>query len=276
MSDVIDVDGFRSVQSDGRDYRVMIKDEEPVPLGPVRKVYIAHPHYILFTDPDDELWYATDATLANMGEDFNTLWREVQSVKSLPMQNAENMKDAVYSSLSTAIGCGFEKDYSTARDAVEQAKRILLEASVRKAKTWYVPTATIVGLILSAIGLTWYVTLLTAPDAEEVPSILRILAASMGGGSIGALLSAIGARSSGSSFDPFATRKAAHIDGALRIVYGIVTAFIITLAVEAQVVTSVALTSDQTNLSLLIVAIAGGFAERWAEDIVRGIRPSGE
>jgi len=271
-----EVEGFRSVRSGGGEQTVKLESGETVPLGEVKDVYAADQHYIVFTDPSDGFWYANDSSLALPGDQFNALWNRVQEVKALPMDNAMPVQERVFAFLATAVSCAFENDYTSAIQAVEKARATLMDTSERRVKTWYMPAAATVGSIACLGGLWFFLSTLDASGEEAgsaAASIRRVLAASIAGGSLGAMLSALGPRRSSPVFDPFANRAAAWTDGALRILYGIVTAFVVTLAVEVQFVSSALLAKDTTKLSLLLVAIAGGFLERWAVDIIRRVRP---
>ena len=269
------VQGFTSVLGNGKDQTVEIPSAqgapEEYPLGVVVDVFAAEEHYIVYTDPNDVLWYVADSTLKDPDRQFNLIWSRVQEVKSLPMDNSQ--RKSVLAALAAAVGYAFQKDYDSAGRAVDQAYSTLHSASLRKATACYTTTATIIGLATASIGLFWYFTCIDRGESNS-ELLFQVLMASLAGGSVGALLSALGPRGGKPTIDPFATPQEAAVDGAIRIVFGVISAFIVTLAVQVQFVTSSLLTNDDTNLSLLIVAVAGGFLERWAIDIIRKVRPA--
>ncbi|MCA8992736.1 MAG: hypothetical protein KDA88_12175 [Planctomycetaceae bacterium] len=271
--EAIIIDSFQSALGDGNNQTVEYTTGERIPLGPVSKVYISEEHYIVYSDQDGFFWYNTDKALGKPSREFNDIWNQVQSVRSLPRHNAEAVMPAVDSSLATAVGCAFEGDFDSSRKAIEQARSVFLEECERQAKSLNMLVTSIAALSTSTIGMVFFFNLVDSGTSSAI-ALAKILSASIAGGSIGVLLSVLGPNPSNVRFDPFATRSATIIDGVLRVVYGMVTALVVTLATEIGLVTSTVLTNDKTTLAILIVAIAGGFLERWAVDIIRKVRPA--
>ena len=91
----------------------------------------------------------------------------------------------------------------------------------------------------------------------------------MVGGSLGVLLSALAGKKSGLGFDPNASKLEGQFNGALRVVYGVVSAFVVVLAIKSGAISTPLITPENEPLSLTVVAVAGGFAERWAADLIQ-------
>ncbi|ODA28181.1 hypothetical protein [Planctopirus hydrillae] len=267
-----EVASFPAVQGNETDQTVVIGNDK-YPLGVVKDIFAADEHYILYTCPKDQLWLVCDSTLNKLGTEFNLLWTQVQQVNALPMLNAKAVKRSILASLATAVTCAIEEDFVTAKISVEQARTILQDASQRTAKSRYMLATSTTGIIFATGGMYLFSHFMEAADATS-HALFRLITASITGGSIGALLSAMAPRAHGGTFEPFSTPATAFTDGMLRIIYGVITAFVVTLAVETGIVTSSLVTSDKTALSLLLVAVVGGFLERWAIDIIRNGYPT--
>jgi hypothetical protein len=192
-------------------------------------------------------------------------------VVALPRHNAPGMEKSVFKSVATALSCGVEQDFESANAAVAHAKKTLLDASERRVKAWYLQSAAYSALALSAVGFAALFCCLEGEDSATMP-LKQLLAVGVAGGSIGALLSVLGPRKK-SKVEPFSTQQEASTDGFLRVLYGIVSGFIVAAAVQAEFVTSAIVRDSESILPSLLVAIAGGFLERWAVDIIQSTRP---
>ena len=181
------------------------------------------------------------------------------------------MEKSVFKSVATALSCGVEQDFERANAAVAHAKKTLLDASERRVKAWYLQSAAYSALALSAVGFAALFCCLEGEDSATMP-LKQLLAVGVAGGSIGALLSVLGPRKK-SKVEPFSTQQEASTDGFLRVLYGIVSGFIVAAAVQAEFVTSAIVRDSESILPSLLVAIAGGFLERWAVDIIQSTRP---
>lgn len=274
----IRVKGFRAVESgQSRSQTVFGSNpedpSEEFPLGPVKVVLASDLHHIVYTDFAHHFYIEYDSTI-KVTPEASLLWLKVQSVTSLP-NDSEEARHCVQKSLATAVSCSLLGDQATAEAAIAQAKEIYLSGCDRRSRIEYTISAAVTGAVVLALsGLVHWFSI--SQQAAGSISLWPVVVISLAGGSIGALLSALGPRGGKTVPDPLAGTKAVRFDGAMRVVYGTLTAFVVTLAVRAQFVTSAVITSDKTELSLLLAAIAGGFLERWAVDIIGGVRPSGQ
>lgn len=245
------------------DVRVNI-DGKVFDLGFVSRIYATGEDYVVWADDEQRIWYETSNRNNVTAEDFHKFWNRYQITRCRSMQNLDDSSKASYLGMqSSAIASALEGQFMAAAESLESAAAFITTANERISRRRYTIGALIAFfsfLIVSSVLAIIY---------ENPGSILFIIQKSTLGGALGAILSALAGRKEGLGFDPNASRSEGVSNGAIRVFYGVISAFVAVTVVKSGVLTTPLITSENQELSLIVVAIAGGFAERWAADLIQ-------
>lgn len=238
-------------------------DNETFDLGFVHRVFATSDQYVVWEDREGRIWYETIERRLIKEEDFHKFWNRFQLSRVRSTQNLSGEAVLPYKQmLASAIASALEGQFMAAADALDAASDFLTTANERISRSRY----TFGAVVATILSLGTSATLLPATNPA---SLLHLAGTAMLGGSLGALLSALAGRKTKLGFDPDASRLEGVFNGGLRVLYGVVAAFLVVLAIKSGAVSTPLISTEHESLSLIVVAAAGGFAERWAADLIR-------
>lgn len=260
-SETKEVVGFLAIPS-GTNVKVRVNDDV-YDLGFIDRIHATSGRYVVWEDHEGRIWYETSDRNVIEQEDFHKFWNRFQLARVRSTKNLDTETKLPYQQmLSSAIASALEGQFMAASEALDAASDFLTTANERVSRSRYTfgaISATFVFVIASAIILS----------ENNLQPLVSIASTAMLGGSLGALLSALAGKKTKLGFDPNASRLEGQLNGALRVLYGIVSAFLVVLAIESGVISTPLISDENKSLSLILVAAAGGFAERWAADLIK-------
>lgn len=242
----------------------VVLDDQSYQLGYVLRVHANSVDYVVWEDNENRIWYETSNRDLVKAEDFHKFWNLYQIARSRSLHNLREDAVAPYlKMLSSSLASALEGQFMAAAEALEAASTFIKTANERVSRRRYT-TGAIVALVLFLVT-SGSLALFLAQD-QILLDMARIATL---GGSLGAVLSALAGKRSGLGFDPDATQSEAILNGAMRVVYGVISAFVAVLVFKSGIVSTPLITQENESLALVVVAIAGGFAERWAADLIQ-------
>lgn len=271
MSDIkkVEVSSFLEVPADA--FVVIKIDGVTYDIGYVKRIHATSDNYVVWEDDEDRIWYESINKEIIKTEDFHKFWNQYQIASCRPMHNIRKKSTYPYLRiLSSAISSALEGQFMAAAEAIDSAAVVIKTANERVSRRRYTTgaiTSLIVFLSISA---------LFSLSSSQPQSLAFLAQISMLGGSLGAVLSALAERKGGLGFDPGASRLEGVLNGALRVVYGVISAFVVVIVITSGIVSTPLVTTDNQPLSLIAVAVAGGFAERWAANMIQRFSSSAE
>lgn len=256
-----EVAGFLAVP-EGAKIKVKV-NENIYELGFVDHIHSTSDEYIVWEDHEGRIWYETSDRDVIKQEDFHKFWNRFQLARVRSTINLDRQTRLQYQQmLSSGIASALEGQFMAASEALDAASDFLTTANERVSRSRYTlgaVSATLLFVVASAIILS----------VTKSQSLVSITGTAMLGGSLGALLSALAGKKAKLGFDPNASMWEGRFNGAMRVLYEIVSAFLVVLTVESGAISTPLSTDENKPLSLIVVAAAGGFAERWAADLIR-------
>ncbi|NVK37620.1 MAG: hypothetical protein HWE18_06835 [Gammaproteobacteria bacterium] len=243
--------------------KVHIKDIQVYDLGYIKKLYATDDKYAVWQDDQENIWYESSDREIIKQEDFHKFWNRYQLIRSRSQKNLDDeSKKAYLGMLASSIASALEGQFMAAAESLDAAIAFVTTANERISRRRFT-----IGAIL-AFFLSIIFSFFLKAEPSESNLLLIILQYSMIGGAIGALLSALAGRREILGFDPNANCFEGISNGAIRVFYGIVSAFVAVLIIKSEIITTPLITPKNEHLALIVIAIAGGFAERWAADLI--------
>lgn len=265
------VDSFEDVIDEG-DY--VVKHADGSFQVPRVKAHVASDtNYIVYIKADDDIACVYAPSQKFDGVSFRAVCNRMEAIRALPRTNLPKpQRFRLLQRLALAIANVLENDLAGANQALDEAAAYLHDSSIRVAKTSYISGAVLAAIALGIVGFSMLVSLAPEGNDAVIDAFALVGGAALAGGSLGSLLSTLASRRGSAGFHPFATRTMAVWNGIVRILYGCVGAFVVALAVKSGAITSDLITNAAEPLAYTLLGCAGGFTERWAEEIIRGVR----
>lgn len=261
-ADRVEVRSFLEVPEDAT-VKVVL-DKQIYELGYVRRIHASSDDYVVWEDNEKRIWYETSNRDLVKTEDFHKFWNQYRIALSRSLHNLREEATPPYlKMLSSSLASALEGQFMAAAEALEAASTFIKTANERVSRRRYT-TGAMVALFLFLV-LSGLLALFMCNEQ----TLLEIMRISLLGGSLGAVLSALAGRRGGLGFDPDATQLEGILNGAMRVIYGVISAFAAVLILKSGIVSTPLITPDSESLALIVVAIAGGFAERWAADMIQ-------
>lgn len=275
----------------------------PIQLGFVKKILVQTDWYVVYTDQFDIIHTAvinilkpanaqdesSDDSLQGIQQDdssndslqgiqqdvssidslqHNEVMADVMRLNNLPSHNASSLRQHIIHQLGYAAAFSIEDDYKQAKILLKRCELELVGESVRTVKTWYFRLLVSCCFSLFVFGMLAYSRYsLPITECRNQPWFLFVIC--MIGGPIGIVLSSVSTKESNTGFAPFSTWRDIETDAAMRLVFGLMSSFVVQLAFGSGIVSTTLIKSDESVLPYILIAVAGGFLERWAIEIVR-------
>lgn len=266
---------------------------EPINLGPVLDVINACDDpkkdtegkdsglsYIVYRSLPDQfrVAYATGPGHRDPGRQFNLLWTQIRNLEYLAKASlTDEQLESLSSQIGNAVGNGLEGDPEGMKEGLNQARRFVWGISRRKGRRPYL--LSLLGVAIASAWLGLYLLGYTCGDSagcaceSDCDSWSRILGAGLLGGSLGSIL--FSATLKTLPFDPFASSwQYVVFEGGLRVVFGVVGAIIVALAVSTGLITTELINLEKNEMLVLVLfSVAGGYSERLAPALLRTLSP---
>lgn len=255
--------GFLAVKT-GSDCSVCI-DGETYDLGGVKSIYATHREYIVWFSDDGQLWYEIDHSKVTLSKEFHEFWQQYQTQKSESRHNFSQERIATLEQMfASSLASALENQFEAANATLKSISEFIRLVNDRAAKGRY-----LVGVVSSAIiSLFISITLYGFYYYLPVDQVFQLCAHVFGGAAIGVTLSSTTGRIDDERFDPNATKLEGYLNGALRVLYGLCGALVAVLAFQSKLIDSKLITTEVDRYVFFLIAIFGGFSERFAANIL--------
>ncbi len=171
------------------------------------------------------------------------------------------------------VARSLDHDYETANTILDNARSYIADRNVEASRYWQLVTACVLGLLGALSGLELWALRgwLTLVWGELVYFLVLAGVA----GSLGAVLSMIFRM--GHSFPTSeAPRKLHVLEATSRVFAGCLSGLLVAGSIRSGLILSVLKDSGQTNLAMLLAAMASGASERWAPSLIAKIEGSSD
>lgn len=248
----------------GNDCTVCINNET-YDLGSVKSIYATHREYIVWFSDDGQLWYEIDHHKVTLSQEFHKFWQEYQTLKSESRHNFSRERiNTLEQMFASSLASALENQFHAAEATLKSISEFIRLVNDRAAKSRY-----LIGVIVSAtISLIVSATLYACYYHLPVDQVFQLCAHVLGGGAIGTILSSTTGRIEDERFDPNATQLEGYLNGSLRVLYGLCGALVAVLAFKTGLVDSKLITTGNERYVFFLIAIFGGFSERFAANIL--------
>jgi hypothetical protein len=200
-----------------------------------------------------------------LSKEFHAFWQAYQALKSESRHNfSQERIDTLKQMFASSLASALENQFDAADATLKSVDEFIRLVNDRAAKSRY-----LLGVIVSAfISLSLSATLYACYYYLPVDQVFQLSAHVFGGGAIGTILSSTTGRIEDERFDPNATQLEGYLNGSLRILYGLCGALVAVLAFKTGVVDSKLITAGNELYVFFLIAIFGGFSERFAANIL--------
>lgn len=196
----------------------------------------------------------------------NAVLNEAASLEATPCDGLTGEARRHFKRLiGEAIGCSLDHDYKGAQNMLVVAGRYVRARSEEVSRYWYLSASFIAAMPFVFFGLA--VWLCRSDVARLFGTEGMWLSLSVAAGAVGALLSVIG-RGGKLHFDCSAGRRLHYLEAISRICAGAISALIVALAVESEIVLAAFTRGGNTHIVMILAGLASGAAERLAGSII--------
>jgi hypothetical protein len=246
-------------------------DEDPMCGGPIKTLVMKGEGFIVYLSTEHGICWSTDEDYEDFSEKFGLISNRVKTLENLGSKffKGEELKNFNY-----LLAQGFarvldDKSNDNADQILNEVEKSLEEQGKQSLKTNYIIASFVSTLIIGfLIILTWIfrneVTLIIDRSAFE------ILMASYCGG-IGAFISSF-IRALNFHSDIRVLKTTYILDGFLRIFYGLVAGFLISLGIKSNIL--LGLINDIDEKTLLIICFfstIAGASEKFIPSIIKKV-----
>lgn len=243
-------------------------DGEIYNLGAVKSIFASHRNYIVWFDDKDDLWYEVNHKLVVHDDEFHAFWNNCRKLASESLHNlSSEQRRAAIEMRASALSSALESKYESANLAIIEAFNYINSVNERVSKKRY-----LVGVIGSA-ALACAIAMLLFAIYRYFPvdDIFQSCGTAMSGGALGAILSAATGKIEEARFDANATAIEGYMNGTLRVLYGLCGSFVVVMALRSGLIDSKLISSDNERFFAFLLAVAGGFVERFSANLLTGL-----
>ncbi len=228
--------------------------------------------YVVFIDDENDLdWKTSDkfdeTEFTNeIKRAFYEVKNEIDSTENIPCNLLDtktiiNFKRQVGEALVRA----FEQDYENAKKMIKIARDYVIKRNVEQSRYMYLSSSALTASGFFVLGIILW--LLRYCFLELVGETVFFLILSFISGAIGALLSII-LRLGKTEIDFNASPKLHYLEGASRILAGMISGFLIALTIKAGILLPIFTKMESTHLAMILGGLAAGSSERLAPSII--------
>lgn len=237
---------------------------------------LATEEFIVFVDKAIDVdWETNDVFDKREVEDScrrNAIINHVAVVECVPCYHLpKQLRLSFKRLLGEALARGLSDDYENAEKMVAMAETFITERNVEKARLWHVCSSGTVALLATIAGISIWV-------ARE--AVTRFLGATAFGlalaacaGALGALLS-LSFRIGNSRMDAASGRGLVCLEGAFRVVAGMISGLLVAACVHGGLVFSVMEGASGNLTGIVVLGLVAGASERLAPSIVGHVEAS--
>ncbi len=252
-------------------------DIEPSLRKKIRELSTSEDNFIVFLDENLTIQYSVNDAYGDInkefGEDFGSIMNQVVHLEALSQGHLEEkelltFKRILIESVSRLLE---ERSAKNAASNLKKAEEYLIKRTREKARLWFLSSSIITtSFIIFVFSILWTFrdVLLSYIGSIGFQTIIASLV-----GSIGALISVLN-RSDTITTDFFAGRPIHFFEGAVRIIFGIMGAFIVALGIESNFVLGIANRTDYSLVFLLFICAAAGASERIVPNLIKQVEDS--
>ena len=231
--------------------------------------------FIVYLDKKNEYdWHCTsefetalDEKDAKNGGKFGAIHNRAILLSSLPTKHlAPDEKRQFQVMLGQAIGCGLDGDIANGETMLDVAAEYRSECNLRVAHLWFLTSSMIVALMVALIVLIIWL-LRDYTEGFFGPTLFLLILGSAAG-SLGALLSII-LRLSLSNADPSSGKALHFLEGASRILAGVLGAIVVGLAFQMGLLLSTFKSANQAVPALILACLVAGASERLVPSFIK-------
>lgn len=246
--------------------------EKDWPGLPIKYLIIATNNYIVFLDEENDLDWQTSDDFDNLElkqeekKSFYKVKNEIDSSECIPLDKLEEKVVISFKrQLGEALVRAFESDFENAHKMVEHAQDFILKRNIEQSRYLFLTSCGIsasITLLLSII--LWLFRAFFISSIGD--TVFYITLATLIGG-IGALLSVI-LRLGKSNLDFNASKKLHYLEGASRVIAGMISALIISLCIKVQILLPIFTKIESTQIAMILGGLVAGASERFAPSII--------
>jgi hypothetical protein len=243
-------------------------------LGKTVDTLIANtPDYVVYLDEDLYVEWAFRITM-DLLPDVNAVLNNVSKLEAVSVSHlSEEQVRSFRRMLGEGVARALDGEAEQASEILAVAEQWIGKRNSEAARRWYLTSATIAALC-SAIGggLVW---LFREPlIAAHGRNALEVLLGTSTGG-LGAFLFLI-SRTRKLNIDSSAGRQIHYFEGALRVIAGVIGAFLVALSVKAELLLGFVQTSDNSLPVICVLCMAAGWSERLVPSIIGHVETTAE
>jgi len=244
--------------------------EENWPNLSIKYLILASEKYIVFIDHENDIDWATKADYDHVDIDkHNAIMNKAALLECIPCNHFE---DKIIVNFKRMIGeayCrSFKHDYSNAEAMLGYAQTFIEARNAEQSRSWYLSATGVTTLAFVCSGmLVWIFRKNVIPIVGKFAFVLFIATVA---GSLGAFLSVV-MRMGTSRMDSAAGKKLHYLEGSLKVISGAVSAILLGLAVNAEIIVPAFSKLKKTYLAMILVGFIAGGSERWAPSIINKV-----
>lgn len=246
-------------------------DIDPASGKKIVNIIACEPAFIVYLDEDYRIEWSVTEKYETYSKLYGEVLNKVAQLEGISevFDMAKKQKREYRLLLGAAIGRMLEKEKSEViRQALQTADTYLKDRITETARIWYLSASLLVTLsLLLFVLLTWIFQDIFISRFGWL-TLEAILAIWMG--ALGALISVV-SRSNKLSVNVSAGRTIHYVEGATRIVFGMLGALLVILAVKGDLLLGVIASSPNSFFALLAVCLAAGASERIAPSIIKQV-----
>lgn len=249
----------------------MAVDYNEVKWGELELKYLVidSQEYIVFIDKENQLdWITSDEYDANGHADLskhNSILHQVAVLECKPNGDlSEKIILDFKRLLGEALSSSFSGEYDTAEKILVDAAQFIKDRGEEQSRQWYLSSAGLCTLAILVAGvIAWLLRDYLTPLVGKTFFISSI---AMTAGALGALLSII-MRMGEEKLDIHAGKTIHELESIYRIFAGMLSAFLVVLAVSSEAIFPGLSKVNNPNIFLIFIGFVGGMSERLAPSI---------
>ncbi|MDQ5985886.1 MAG: hypothetical protein CSYNP_01603 [Syntrophus sp. SKADARSKE-3] len=245
-------------------------DKDPTLNKKICSLIDADSNYIVYVDDECFVQWSLTDKYGDMIPSFGAIANRLSQLETLSRTSLRKCQLDAFANLlaegmARIIG---DKDETKAHEVLGMAEAYLLARSAENARWWYIRGASLTALpsLLIACGL-WFLKSYVMSFIGTTPFQV-IIGALLGG--IGALFFVL-SRTEKIQMDPTAGSFIHYVESASRVLTGNIGAFLLALAIKANIILGFTKTSDYSFALLLVLCICAGSSERLVPGFIKRI-----
>lgn len=239
----------------------------------VEHLVLSTKDFIVFVDSKLDVDWATSANYDEIGAKDLTAHNEILNkaafLESLPSEKScKKVKLHFKRMLGEGIVRSIKHDYVSAQRMLETAESFIQARNSELARAWYLIGSGLFTTSILVFGI--FIWINRSDLINFIGQNLFILFIAATAGSVGAMLSVI-MRMGSTSLDSAAGRNLHFLESISKIVAGMISAVLVALAVNAEILLPVFNKIDNKTTAIVLAALVAGASERLAPSIIQTI-----